>query len=357
MSPGRGDEVALTIDAPAHGGAGIGRLPDGRVCFVHGVIPGERVLATLTKVRSDRSEAVPKRLLEASPRRVKPPCGFFGECGGCALQHMDYGLQLELKTTLVRDALRRIGRFRDPAVEPMTPSPLEYGYRNRISVHTSGRSIGFRRRASHTIVDVDRCLLASDEVNDRLRELRSHPPRRDTRVTLREHPGKRGFHQVNDGAADILASVVRDMAGSGALLVDAYCGAGFFSKSLSKAFESTIGIEWSAPAAKAAQRDAGPAESYLEGSVENLLPGVLANAPLERTVLIVDPPAEGLSPDVTRAILAAPPSRLVYVSCDPATFARDAARLAATLAIGTVQPVDMFPQTAGIELAAAFHLP
>jgi 23S rRNA (uracil1939-C5)-methyltransferase len=355
VTPAPGGEVPLTIDAPAHGGAGLGRLPDGRVCFVHGVIPGERALVRITRLLKDRAEGVVLRLLEASPRRVAPPCPLFGECGGCALQHMDYPLQLEIKTSLVRDALRRIAHLPDHPVEPMIASPLPYGYRNRISVHTSGRSIGFRRRASRDIVDVDHCLLASDEVNGRLAELRRNPPRRDARITLRERSGKRGFHQVNDAAAELLASTVAGMAGSGALLVDAYCGAGFFSKKLAPSFEATTGIEWSAPAVKAARRDAGPTESYHEGAVENLLPGILATAPPDATVLVADPPAEGLSPDVVRAILAHPPARLVYVSCDPATFARDTSRLGGVFAPGTIQPVDMFPQTAGIELAAVFE--
>ena len=121
-------------------------------------------------------------------------------------------------------------------------------------------------------------------------------------------------------------------------------------------FQKITGLEWSQGAGAEARRTATEKETYLPGAVENSLAGILAEAPLGETTLLLDPPAEGLSPDVARTILENPPARIVYVSCDPATFSRDAAKFLERYTLSRVQPIDMFPQTAEIELAALFLL-
>jgi 23S rRNA (uracil1939-C5)-methyltransferase len=348
-------ETTIFIESIAYGGAGVGRLPDGRVCFVHGTLPGERARVKITKEKKNHAEADVLSLLEASPRRVAPPCPVYGECGGCAYQHAAYALQLEIKTTQVSNVLRRIGGISGVDVRPMIASPLEWRYRNRISVHVQDRKVGFYHRKSHHLVDVESCPLATDKVNDMLADLRSGSRRESSRITLREPNAPFGFTQVNEAAAELLAGVVVEMSGSGLLLVDAYCGAGFFSKKMLGFFEKVIGIEWSQAAVQLARENADEKEIYHAGSVENMLPGVISSAPPEGTSLIIDPPAEGLSPDAARTILEHPPATLVYVSCDPATFSRDAKKLSASYRLVRIQPVDMFPQTAEIELAAKFE--
>lgn len=347
-------EITITIERIAYGGAGIGRLPDGRVCFVHGTLPGERAVVRVTKSKKNLAEADLVKLLEISPRRTVPRCAVFGECGGCAYQHSDYELQLEIKTSQVVELLRRVGGITTANVRPMLASPEQWGYRNRISVHSDRGDVGFYHRKSHRLVDVSRCPIASDEVNSQLAELRKKPPRAPGRFTLREAGAARGFSQVNSGAAALLARIVGELAGSSELLIDAYCGAGFFSKNLLQNFNRLIGIEWSEGAVRSAQESASEKETYLVGSVEAHLSQVLRTGDPALTTLLLDPPAEGLSPDVMRAILEVPPHRIVYVSCDPATFARDAKKLSAMYGIQRIQPVDMFPQTAEIELAAVF---
>lgn len=356
MNPTNLLETTITIESVGYGGAGVGRLPDGRVCFVHGTLPGERVLIRITKEKKNHAEAEVVRILEASLRRVAPRCPVYGECGGCALQHASYELQLEIKTAQVRELLRRFAKLPDAPVAPMIASPLEWNYRNRISIHLNRQQIGFYHRKSHQLVDVSECPLATKEVNSALADLRKNPPRGETRLTLREHGASYGFTQVNTAAAEFLAGAVVEMAGTGKLLVDAYCGSGFFAKRLLEKFQRIIGLEWSQGAVAEARRTATEKEAYLPGAVENSLAAVLLEAPLGETTLLVDPPAEGLSPDVARGILENPPARLVYVSCDPATFSRDAAKLLERYTLARVQPVDMFPQTAEIELAALFLL-
>lgn len=349
-------EATIAIENVGYGGAGVGRLPDGRVCFVHGTLPGERVRVRLVRERKNHAEAEMLELLEASPRRVKPRCAVFGLCGGCAYQHAAYPLQLELKTAQVREVLRRLGGFADARVEPAIASPLEFGYRNRVSLHASSRGFGFFERGSHRVVPVGSCPLAADGVNSQIASLDPRMWKPGSRITLRAENSPKGFSQVNPAAAELLADVVEEMAGTGGTLVDAYCGSGFFTRKLRDGFESAIGIEWSGAAVTTARELVAGNDTYLEGSVEGLLATTLQRSGPARTVLVVDPPAEGLDSKVLAAILENPPSRIVYVSCDPATFARDAKRLSEKFALDRVQPVDMFPQTADIELAALLVL-
>lgn len=346
-------EISLSIESVGFGGAGVGRLPDGRVCFVPFTLAGERAVARVVREKKSFVEAELVRLAEASVDRVQPRCPIFGKCGGCAYQHAAYSRQLAIKGAQVRDLLRRIGGLADPDVRPVLPSPSEWGYRNRISVHVAGGQVGFHGRKSHRIVPATACPIATAPVNAQLADLAMDPPRGESRITLRDRTDYRGFSQVNAAAAEALAAAVAEMLGDQrGVLVDAYCGAGFFSKKLARQFGKITGIEWGAGAVRAARSAAGANETYLEGAVEARLPEALKAAPANETSLVLDPPAEGLSPEVADTIGACRPATVVYVSCDPATLARDLKRLGSWYSVSYIQPVDLFPQTAEIESAA-----
>lgn len=340
------EEFTLEITSIAYGGEGIGRH-EGRIVFVPFTIPGEQVRARVTKSQRQWARAELLQVITASPDRITPPCPYFTRCGGCAYQHIAYLCQLEIKTQQVAEALRRIGRFADPPVEPALASLHDYGYRNRITVHVEPSAIGFRGTDPRELVDIKSCLLADERVNEALAALRAKKHPRPGPATLRNDPDARGFRQVNDEAAEVLAAVVENMAGSGELLVDAYCGAGFFAKRLRGSFARIVGLDWDARSIEAASKDASAHEEYRSGDTAELLPAALGS-PLETTVLL-DPPAQGLASSVIDTLLAARPSRIVYVSCDPATLARDLSRLAAGYELIRAAPVDMFPQTASIE--------
>jgi 23S rRNA (uracil1939-C5)-methyltransferase len=310
-------------------------------------------------VREKKSfvEAGLARLLEASPGRIAPRCRIFGKCGGCAYQHAAYPLQLDIKRGQVAELLRRVGGFERAEVRPMLPSPAEWEYRNRISVHVQEGKVGFYGRKSHRIVPASTCPIATANVNAQLEVLADNPPREDRRITLREQSDYFGFSQVNPKAAAVLASVVSDMlAVGGGILVDAYCGAGYFSKRLASLFKNITGIEWSAGAVRAAKATAAQNETYLHGAVEAHLANALETAGSADTALLVDPPAEGLSPEVVEIIGRHLPATIVYVSCDPSTLARDLKKLCGWYSVEYVQPVDMFPQTAEIESVAKLKL-
>jgi tRNA/tmRNA/rRNA uracil-C5-methylase (TrmA/RlmC/RlmD family) len=349
--------ISLQIDRVAYGGAGIGRA-DGMVVFVPFTVPGEAVQVKPFRLQKRFCEADLLKIETPSPLRQQPACELFERCGGCSYQHVPYPIQLEWKAAQVRELLERVGKINAPPVAQAIASPQTLGYRNRIRVHAAHQGgslhIGFYAKRGRQIVDVQSCPIASSSVNSRLAALRNANPA-PGEYTLSARPEVLFFEQTNDGAAGELARLVASLAGSGdALLVDAYCGAGFFGSLLSSSFERVTGIESHPGAVAAAQKKARPNETYLCGDVSVHLSRVLASADPKGTTVLLDPPAAGLSPQVTEILGRIRVRKLVYVSCDPATLARDLGRLVGCgYRLETVVPVDMFPQTADIEVVAS----
>jgi 23S rRNA (uracil1939-C5)-methyltransferase len=343
--------VELKIEDVAFGGKGVAR-DDGKAVFVPFTIDGERITANIVREKKQFAEGELVDLIEPSPERTTPECPYFGRCGGCSYQHISYAHQLELKARQVEQAMRRIGRLAEPPMRPMVPSPLPYHYRNRITVHAEDGVIGFYRRDVHKLMDIERCPIAMPEVNDALAQLRAGRVR-DGHYTLRAHSGPRVFAQTNDPVADAIAShVAQIFTGDEKVLIDAFCGAGFFTKRLAPQFDRVIGIDWDRFAIAAAQKGAGPKEGYIAGDVTTELRWLLEKYDLATTALIVDPPATGLSPEMRGTMVEAWPRTVIYVSCNPPTLARDIAELSERFSVISVTPFDMFPQTAEIEAVA-----
>ena len=358
MRPGQ--EVTLEINDLAFGGKGVGRV-HGIACFVPGVIDGEKVRVRIHKVKSRLMEAGLLEVIEPSPHRVEAPCPVFLKCGGCTYQHIDYPHQLKIKENQLREALRRLGALIDPPVRPMIASPEQYAYRNRITVHVKDGDVGFFAEGSNRVVPVAKCLIASEDVTLGVQDLLKSRPQ-DGNYLIGEKKRYGGFRQVNNAVAEILKKTVREAVNSSTgtpikeLLVDAYCGAGFFAHELQSLFTKVIGIERSIASVAMASRQAAANEEYLVGDVELKLGEALGAGNPEETVLLLDPPSEGLAELATESILERPPARIVYVSCNPATLARDAKRLAGIYRLVEVTPLDMFPQTAAIESVSVFEL-
>src|SRR6266511_2370625 len=329
--------IDLKIGDIAFGGKGVGR-EQGKAVFVPYTIEGELVSAEILREKKQFAEADLVEVKESSPHRVTPECPYFGRCGGCAYQHIDYEHQLAIKWRQVRNVLQRIGKLKDIPLRPIIPSPKQYEYRNRITVHVQDGVLGFFRRDSHRLVDVERCPISCGEVNRALTELRERQPR-DGHYTLRTSSDRRVFSQTNDEVANAL---------------------------LNK-FERVVGIDWDRFAIAAAKENATDKETYVAGDVEAELsrlpqqtrkdalqaaPAVADRGSLKSSTLIVDPPATGLSANTRKAIVSLAPTTLIYVSCNPATLARDLKELQEKFTIQSVTPLDMFPQTAEIEAIA-----
>jgi 23S rRNA (uracil1939-C5)-methyltransferase len=353
--------VDLKIEDIAFGGKGVGR-EQGKAIFVPYTIEDELVSAEIVREKKQFAEAELVEVRKSSPHRVTPGCPYFGQCGGCAYQHIGYEHQLAIKWRQVRDVLQRIGKLKHIPLRPIIPSPKPYGYRNRITVHAQDGVIGFFRRDSHRLIDVERCPISRDDVNRELIDLRGRNPR-DGHYTLRTSSSRRVFSQTNDEVADALRDLIVNLVSPNQdLLIDAYCGAGFFAKALLDNFERVVGIDWDRFAIAAANESATEKETYIGGDVEEELArreqSPFIESDLQRLgnphslTLIIDPPAIGLSKNVRHAILDLAPTTLIYVSCNPATLARDLKELHQKFTLNSVTPLDMFPQTAEIEAVA-----
>jgi len=354
--------VDLRIGDIAFGGKGVAR-EHGKAIFVPYTIEDEMVSAEIVREKKQFAEAELVEVKQSSPERVAPQCPYFGRCGGCSYQHIDYQHQLAIKWRQVRNALQRIGKLKDVPMRPIVPSPTQYAYRNRITVHALDGVIGFFRRDSHRLLDIERCPISRDEVNRALAELREQKYVRDGHYTLRAAAEPRVFSQVNDDVAQVLRNLIIDLVPPNQdLLIDAYCGAGFFAKALLDKFKRVIGIDWDRFAIASAKANATEKETYIAGDVEGELTrsddflaveGETRRLGTRRSLtMIVDPPATGLTEAVRNAISDRAPETLIYVSCNPPTLARDLKELQHRFAIESITPLDMFPQTAEIEVLA-----
>jgi tRNA/tmRNA/rRNA uracil-C5-methylase (TrmA/RlmC/RlmD family) len=369
LSPGQ--RVTLTISDIAFGGEGVSRVEQ-FVVFVPFVIPGEEVEAEITEVKKQFARGRLLRVLTPSAHRVSPRCAYFGECGGCQYQHVEYETQLQWKRKQVADLLERVGGFSQERVKPVVPSPVEYGYRNRIMVRSQwdkprqALNIGFIRADSRLVVDVDECHIAEPALNEQLRRVRAEPPPKGgIKVTLRIAPEgwevpRDSFFQNNFFLLPKLIEVVRGRvrdAGS-RFLVDAYCGVGFFAIELADAVEAFIGVEIDHPAILAAKRNAAARGrvngQFLEGQAESLLPTILTRFDAAATSVIIDPPRTGCPASGLAALRRNRPAQVLYISCHPATLARDLNVLCqeGVFELDSVTPLDLFPQTQHIECVA-----
>src|SRR5215472_6116809 len=268
--------VDLKIEDVAFGGKGVAR-DRGKAVFVPYTIGGEMVSAEIVREKKQFAEAQLIEVKQSSPDRVTPECPYFGRCVGCSYQHIDYNHQLSIRWRQVREALQRIGKLKDVPMRPIVPSPNQYAYRNRITVHAQDGVIGFFRRDSHHLLDIDRCPISREEVNRSLAALRGQKHVRDGHYTLRTASEPRVFSQVNDEVARALRDLVIDLVPPNQkLLIDAYCGSGFFAKALLDKFERVIGIDWDRFAIAAARENASEKETYIAGDVEGVEAAVSA---------------------------------------------------------------------------------
>lgn len=359
---------------------------DGQKVYAAFGIPGERVALEVWERKQDRVWGRVTGVLRASPDRVPPRCSYFGVCGGCQWQHVTYERQLELKRQMVAACLTDGAGFIDPPVMPTLPAPAAYGYRNhgRFSIGRRYGELGFTTHYRHRFMRVDHCPIMHPRINDVLaasqRHARGHQlavrvgahtgdvlvlPRQDApdlpyasgQTELEEELlGRRyrisaaAFFQVNTLQAERLIETVRAALDPGPedVLLDLYCGVGTFGVALAPLVRRVIGIEESAAALKDARYNARDLANvaFLAGRTEEVLPAILEPV----SAAIVDPPRIGCRIEALEALLRLAPRRLIYVSCEASTLARDLRVLAeGGFTLRSVQPVDMFPQTYHVE--------
>lgn len=373
--PSPGDRITLTIEDIAFGGEGVGRLDD-FVVFVPFVLIGEDIEAEVLEVKKRFGRAKLVRVLKPAAARITPPCPHFGRCGGCQYQHIDYADQLVIKHKQIADLFQRVGGFTGTVVAPVVPCPTPYGYRNRIMIRSQWNkpeqrlNIGFIRQDCGLVEDIEECLIAEPEVSARIRDVRANPPPKGgIKVVLRMSPNDwevppDSFFQNNFRLLPGLVDVVRERiidAGT-RHLVDAYCGVGFFGISAHDLVESFVGVEYDKKAVESARRNASRRGiengEFLVGQTEELLGALMARFKASSTSVIIDPPRKGCQPQALKHLREAAPAQILYVSCNPATLARDLNALTAdgVYELVRVVPLDMFPQTQHVECVADLRL-
>ena len=397
--------VRVTIEKIVNGGNGLGRLDDGRAVFAPFVLPGEAVRLRLGEQKRGYARGDLLEVLTPHPQRIQPPCEYFGVCGGCHFQQMPYPMQLEIKREILRDQLLRIGGLDALEIAPVVPSPEEWSYRNHVQFHlTPDGKLGFVDAKGERVVAVHECrllkpalvdlwgrvafdadtglnkvILRSSNTGDRMIILESDDPQpiafstdAPVSVVYRGPGGEMvlagdeaietgvlgqlfrisasAYYPMNDNVATAMVTqVLEHLALNGnETVIDAYCGAGIFSAFLAERAKAVIGIE-SSPAACAdfqVNLDRFGNVALYEAPVENVLPALNVHP----DVVVLDPPRAGLDRKVVDALGKLSPERLVSISRDAATLARDARRLASTgFEMKVITPFDTQPQTQHFE--------
>ena len=371
MSLKLGDKINLTIHDLAFGGEGVGRI-DEFVVFVPFVITGETVEAEITEVKKNFARAKLLRVITPSPERVAPECQYFGACGGCQYQHIDYLAQLRFKHKQVADLFERVGKISRDVVAPVLPCPSPYGYRNRIMIRSQWNGpakkleIGFIRTDNKFVEDIEECKIAEPALNEQITHVRANPPPKGgIKVVLRVQPEnwevpRDSFFQNNFFLLPKLVETVREFlqAGGARHLIDLYCGVGFFGIEAAGVVDSFVGVEYDQLAIAAARKNAASREinngEFVAAKVEAILPELLQKFSADKTAVILDPPRKGCWPETLELLRQTRPAQVIYVSCHPATMARDLNILCAdgVFELARVQPLDMFPQTQHVECVA-----
>lgn len=389
--------VEIGLERPASGGA-VGRLDDGRVAFIRHALPGETVLAEIDDegarfVRGDAREVV-----RASPHRVEPPCSYAGpgRCGGCDLQHADATAQRDWKAFMVSEHLRRIAHL-ELEVNVTVPAHGARGSRTRLRCAVDAKgSLGLRRSRSHEVETLDACWLAdprlasafdadwSDYVEVELRAIGAGDPfavarRADGQtvacalsgselavspashvdvagITYRVSP--ESFWQSHVDAPEVLGSSVERLAGlgEGDRVADLYAGVGLFGVRLARAGARVVSVEASVSACTDALHNLDGAPARVLAAA--VTPELVGNVVSEDDVIVMDPPRAGLDRGVAASLVKAGVRRIVYVSCDAATFARDVHEFTrAGFALADLEVHDLFPMTEHVEVIGLLDSP
>jgi len=378
--------LEVEIERLLPGGVGLAHA-EGLTLFVSLAAPGDIVRVQIDRLRGKVAFASVVEVIRPSPVRVEPPCPYFGRCGGCDFQQLDYEAQLQAKVEIIRDCFHRIANIAELPEIAIHPSPKQWQYRARANWQFDPQSMhfGYFEAGSHRVCDVEVCAVLVPALQHTLEDLRAHVRNDSFPGAVRNVEGVAGvegvslapalagfetknvsrrigdetyqfsadgFFQVNN---ELLVPLVDEATRNarGAVAMDLYCGVGLFTVPLARCFERVVGVESNPTAARFAKLNLQNANlesaRIITARVGEWLNGQsLQSEPVD--FLLLDPPRAGAENSVIRGILARHPRQISYVSCDPATLARDLKKLlAAGYFLDSVAAFDMFPQTHHVE--------
>jgi len=412
--------LEIKIDKLSYGGAGVGRA-DGKVVFVYGGVPGDIVKIKIVQEKGSYNRAVIEDFIVRSEERVQPECKFFANCGGCCWQDVNYKTQLREKQLIVSDSLLRIGKITGFNIDNIAGSPKVYGYRNRVLLtvfrEKDEYKIGYFEEGSDQNVSIDRCVIASEEINQVIRVLLNYynenkgviipfdriyllsgnknvsisflqseksyksesqeiiqniieyleKDLRDIRLdhklefefmgyqfTSSSYVFNQANYEINEEIINTVARWIEPIEKR--TLLDLYCGIGNFSITLSGFFKNVVGVDSNGDSIKLAKRNSELNDlvniKFIQAKCRSYL-SKLKEAP---DFLLADPPRNGMK-DLLGHIDKIKPRNIIYISCNPSTFARDIKALTeSNYRIKRIKPFDMFPHTYHVEVASWLEL-
>ncbi len=412
--------MEITIDKLSYGGAGVGRV-DGKVVFVDGGVPGDKLKIKLVEDKGSFSRAVIEDFIVQSENRTEPKCKFFKDCGGCNWQDINYKTQLSEKHQIVSDSLQRIGKITGYDPDDIAASPKQYGYRNRVLLtvfkESDSYKIGYFEEGSDRNVSIDKCVIASDEINKVISILLRYFEESSTIIvpfdkiylfsaenklsisfmqTEKSHKSESQevvqniieyieknlgdisldhrlefeimdyqftsspylFNQANSEINSEIIKTVKNWVGLGKndTLLDLYCGIGNFSIPLSDCFKKVTGVDSNPESIKYAKRNAEINDLVNLDFIHEKCRKYIERLNDAPDFLLADPPRIGMK-EILKHINRIKPKNIIYVSCNPATLSRDLKVLTeSNYKINSIKPFDMFPQTYHIEIAAWLEL-
>ena len=387
-----GDQIEVTIQKIVPQGLGLA-FAENLTVFVPLSAPGDKLRVRLSQLKGKTAFAEIDEVIEPSPERIEPPCKYFGRCGGCDFQQMNYEAQLAAKLGIIQDSLKRIGKINYEREIPMIASPKQFEYRSRAQWHldTRKKRIGYFKRNSHEVIDIDHCPILVPELNKAIDDLRSNlnwegfwaeraeieaascddgqislfspeimEPTEDISFSVngeRYFYSAQSFFQGNRLLIEQLLEAALTGA-NGETALDLYCGVGLFTLPLARKFGQVIGVEGNDRAIDFAERNAENARlenvRFVRDSVGEFLSGHnLANTDF----VLLDPPRAGPEKETILNIIKLKPKQIAYVSCEPSILARDLRIfLDSNYVIDSITAFDLFPQTHHVETVVRLSL-
>jgi 23S rRNA (uracil1939-C5)-methyltransferase len=390
--------MEIKIEKLDHYGKGIGYSND-KIVFVNNALPEEIVDIKIVKDKKSYSEAIVLEYIKTSDKRVKPKCQYYQVCGGCDIMHMDYDEQHAFKLNKVKEIINKYTKVDSSLIKEIIYDK-QYNYRNKIVLRVNGK-VGYYKKGSNEIVNIDNCLIADPSINEVILKLNEIDLFDINEITIRKldkimilvdlsqdrkldsfielfnkanivkkvnneyslvHGNNyistkindiefrvsiESFFQVNNEVTNLLYSKIIDYAKESKNVLDLFCGTGTIGMVISKDVDEVTGIEINSQAISDAlvNKEINYIKNvnFINGDVYNHLDDLK-----DIDLVIVDPPRSGLADKTIKQIMEMNPKKIIYVSCDPITLARDMNKLDKYL-VKEVTLFDMFPNTHHVE--------